>query len=505
MKPLRVLARIAFVGCLWSIIFIEGIRVIMLENWHFDIFWPPHWMHAWNLWLNGWVIDTAKEWAFILIIIAFIPLWLTGWITLSLIPWEMMAFKAVMYPINLVRSMFNPLKIVAKTPVVVKKKSYKEIRPTGPRSPIYDYNDAPSSTATPVAAATPTASVTAALVEKTPAARSDLKNKAASARETFSHSLFNIDDDDDDFDLDFDSFGKSSDIFKIDSKKNEKQESKPKDSRNNRFEFNEAEEDDEDYRPSRRDSKPRRNDDDDYDSRPRRKKYDDGDDDYDDRPRRRDDRGSRDNRDNDRRDARRDNRRRDDNRNKEDFRDKPKNNVLPRDDVQSDSAPRLNPVADVLTQKGYALISGATIKNTVIDFIGVSSDKICLCLLDKEAGDWLADEERFNDEEPLWFSENSHRISPVRKADVARQALTDKLEASDLSFEVKTFVIIQTGNIINAEDMFEVWNNMGIDVTRINRGMPKEIKLFSKTIEEAEDKPEKATLDTVKKLIRSLA
>ena len=72
MKPLIVLARIAFVGCLWSIIFIEGIRVIMLENWHFDIFWPPHWMHAWNLWLNGWVIDTAKEWAFILIIIAFI-------------------------------------------------------------------------------------------------------------------------------------------------------------------------------------------------------------------------------------------------------------------------------------------------------------------------------------------------------------------------------------------------------------------------------------------------
>ena len=178
---------------------------------------------------------------------------------------------------------------------------------------------------------------------------------------------------------------------------------------------------------------------------------------------------------------------------------------MPRDEAQTDFAPRLNPVADVLTQKGYALISGATIKNTVIDFIGISSDKICLCLLDKEAGDWLADEERFNDEEPLWFSENSHRISPVRKADVAKQALTDKLETSDLSFEVKTYVIIQNGNIINAEDMFEVWNDMGIDVTRINRGMPKEIKLFSKTIEEAEDKPDKAALDIVKKLIRSLA
>lgn len=510
MKPLRVLARIAFVGCLWSIVFIEGIRVIMLENWHFDIFWPPHWMHAWNLWLNGWVIDTAKEWAFILIILAFIPLWLTGWIALSLIPWEMLAFKAVMYPINLVRSMFNPLKIVTKTPVVVKKKSYKEIRPSGPRSPIYDYNEAPAATPTPTVATAPAAPAVTIPAEKTPAARADLKNKAANARETFSHALFNLDDDDDDFDLDFDSFGKSSDIFKIDNqKKNEKPAPKSKDSRNNRFEFNEADDDDDDYRPSRRDNKPRRSDNDDYDNRPRRKKYDD-DDDYDDKPRRRDDtrrdeRGVRDNRDDTRRDAKKDTRRRDDVR---------RDDVRVKDDTRNKNraasaeeqpAARLNPVADILTQKGYELISGVNIGNTLVDFVGVSSDKICLCLLDKETGDWLADEERFNDEEPLWFSENSHRISPVRRADVAKQALTDKLEGSDLNLEVYAYVVIQTGNIINAEDMFEVWNDMGIEVTRINRGMPKEIKLFSKTIEEAEDKPDKATLDTVKKLIRSLA
>ncbi len=510
MKPLRVLARIAFVGCLWSIVFIEGIRVIMLENWHFDIFWPPHWMHAWNLWLNGWVIDTAKEWAFILIILAFIPLWLTGWIALSLIPWEMWAFKAVMYPINLVRSMFNPLKIVTKTPVVVKKKSYKEIRPNGPRAPIYDYNDAPAAAPTPAVTTAPAAPAVTVPAEKSASARADLKNKAANARETFSHALFNLDDDDDDFDLDFDSFGKSSDIFKIDNqKKNEKPAPKSKDSRNNRFEFNEADDDDDDYRPSRRDNKPRRSDNDDYDNRPRRKKYDD-DDDYDDKPRRRDDtrrdeRGVRDNRDDTRRDAKKDTRRRDDVR---------RDDVRVKDDTRNKNraasaeeqpAARLNPVADILTQKGYELISGVNIGNTLVDFVGVSSDKICLCLLDKETGDWLADEERFNDEEPLWFSENSHRISPVRRADVAKQALTDKLEGSDLNLEVYAYVVIQTGNIINAEDMFEVWNDMGIEVTRINRGMPKEIKLFSKTIEEAEDKPDKATLDTVKKLIRSLA
>lgn len=123
MKPLIVLARITFVGCLWSIIFIEGIRVIMLENWRFDIFWPPHWMHAWNLWLSGWVIDTPKEWAFILIIFAFIPLWLTGWIALSLIPFESLLCKMAMYPVNLIKALFTPIKAAtAKAPVVVKKK-----------------------------------------------------------------------------------------------------------------------------------------------------------------------------------------------------------------------------------------------------------------------------------------------------------------------------------------------------------------------------------------------
>ena len=53
MKPLIVLARIILVGCLWSIIFTEGVRVIILENWYFDIFWPLHWIYAWNLWQSG--------------------------------------------------------------------------------------------------------------------------------------------------------------------------------------------------------------------------------------------------------------------------------------------------------------------------------------------------------------------------------------------------------------------------------------------------------------------
>ena len=79
----------------------------------------------------------------------------------------------------------------------------------------------------------------------------------------------------------------------------------------------------------------------------------------------------------------------------------------------------------------------------------------------------MADEERFNDEEPLWFSESSHRISPVRKIDTARNILKEKLESANFNFNISAYVIIQIGNIINAEDMFEIWDNMDINVTRI--------------------------------------
>lgn len=61
------------------------------------------------------------------------------------------------------------------------------------------------------------------------------------------------------------------------------------------------------------------------------------------------------------------------------------------------------PVLDVLNQKGFDVIPSAIIKNTTIDYIGVSKNQLFLCLIDKEAGDWLADEEKFNDEERYGF------------------------------------------------------------------------------------------------------
>lgn len=132
-------------------------------------------------------------------------------------------------------------------------------------------------------------------------------------------------------------------------------------------------------------------------------------------------------------------------------------------------------IMDVLRSAGYRLISDAKIAGKKIDFVAVSASHILLCLIDSESGDWLADEERFNDEEPLWFSESNHRISPVRVILNAREALGPMLSGAAGGIEIRAMVIIRQGTIINAEDMFEVWNGLNVTVCRYEEGGPDEI------------------------------
>lgn len=132
-------------------------------------------------------------------------------------------------------------------------------------------------------------------------------------------------------------------------------------------------------------------------------------------------------------------------------------------------------VMDILRSAGYRLIADAKIAGKKLDFVAVSANHILLCLIDSESGDWLADEERFNDEEPLWFSESNHRISPVRVVLNAKDALAPMLTGSARGMEIKAMVVIRQGTIINAEDMFEVWNGLNITVCRFEEGGPNEI------------------------------
>jgi len=413
LKPLLVLLKITLVGLCWSVLFIEGIRVILITNWHFDIFRTTHWQHAWNLWLSGWVIDETKEWAFILIILSSIPIWISVWAGLSTVSWSKVLGFLGFSPLKIFGRVFEKqvkkITNTASVKVVKKKKSYKEIRPKSIRQPLDDSLRTTSSFDEDRAA-----TLSGIPQKPKPRPSSPIPQpsqtssvSAASKPVEFTHTLFEMDDKEP---VDFDLFAEP---------ENKEQET-PKPQKSEKKSVS---------APSKK-----------TDQTPNKSK-----------------------------------------------------------------TSGANSTFELLKQKGYDIITGATIKNTFIDFIGVSKNQICMCLNDKEPGDWLADEERFNDEEPLWFSESSHRISPVRKIDLARTILEEKLKSSDLSFEVVAFVIEQIGNIINAEDMLEIWREMNINVTRIDRGTPKEIPLFAKTLEDAEGNVDKPLFEKIKKLLRNIA
>ena len=465
-----VLGKIVIIGCLWSLFFIEGIRVILLINWHFDIFWPQHWVFLWQTWHDGWVIRHAKEWAFILILLAAIPMWLTGWIALSLISWKKLFYLCFTKPFLIVKSFIADLKAPLRNELaltkVVKKRSYKEIRPTmhGTTSSSENYELHPVS----VAIKTPPSSVAKKPVT-TAKAPSVVKEEE---KKPFTHSVFEFDDDDDDFDFDFERAVKPAKKVAPEPIVEEDYEAAPE----NKF------------------------------SKPEKIPYgsDINFDEFDNLTARPDNRKKNSKSGKNETKSQRDDGRREKAETHHEFEKVSKKKNESHGDRTAKTEVN-NPIVETIRQKGYEIITGASIKNTYIDYIAVSNHVLYLCLVDKEIGDWLADEEQFNDEEPLWFSENSHRVSPVRLVDIARNALAEKLNEYNITYDLRAFVIVQNGNIINAEDMFEIWNRMDISVTRINRGAPREIPLFSKSMEDVEDRIDTVKFESLKKLIRSIA
>ena len=484
MKPLLILTRIILVGLIWSVFFMESIRVIMLRNWHFDILNLDHWQIAWDLWSNSWVISEPKEWAFVLIIISFIPLWFTGWIALSMISWGKVAWFILTLPWRLFKNFFyKPVKIITTTTGVTpirRKRSYKEIRPRAVRN-TPAYTDQISSM--------PSAPITIPAVNSIVPMQQALSSpvSASPAPSKFDHALFKFDDNIDDLDFDIDSF----DVSPA-SKTQERPQHRERDDYDN---------DRQDRSARSRDRNNDRNSDRDRD-RDRNRDRDNRN--YD---RREDKNPSRDTRSASRDFDRKETTERSERQNREDRQPRDFERRI-KDDFNKERPIQRQPsgsCADIIKQKGYEIINRITIKNTVIDYIGVSANRICLCMLDREPGDWLADEERFNDEEPLWFSESSHRISPVRKIDIVRRLIADRLEAADMNFNIESFVIVQIGNIINAEDMFEIWDSLNVNVTRIDRGTPKEIKLFARALPDADKPIAPGKLDKLINILRNMS
>ena len=154
----------------------------------------------------------------------------------------------------------------------------------------------------------------------------------------------------------------------------------------------------------------------------------------------------------------------------------------------------------ILSNANYQVVQDAVIGKLPVQYIGISAEKVVLCLVDKEKGDWLADEEFFNDEEPLWFSETSHRTSPVYQLLTEAKTFAKKMADKGLKQEIVPILIEKEGTIINASDMMETWKKMSMLVCRTDLGGPEELPSFAGLLPTATDKGTEADLNQIREL-----
>ena len=174
---------------------------------------------------------------------------------------------------------------------------------------------------------------------------------------------------------------------------------------------------------------------------------------------------------------------------------------IPLNDIQLPERMRLEEdLVAILSEANYQVVKDVTLGKLPLGFVGVSADKVVLCLMDLEKGDWLADEEFFNEEEPLWFSETAHRTSPIYRLLTEAKMFAKKMADKGLAQTVVPILIEKEGTIINANDMMETWKKMAVIVCRTDLGGPEELPSFKEALPPAENRGTEADLNVVRDL-----
>ena len=107
--------------------------------------------------------------------------------------------------------------------------------------------------------------------------------------------------------------------------------------------------------------------------------------------------------------------------------------------------------------KGFGSCSG-----TQDLFFLISESEVIFVLIDTNGNDAeLADEEKFNGEEPLWFSESSHRVSPFSQVRTLTLAFRESMRAICGNDEKEYLsVLISNTHIINYADYVDVFDEL---------------------------------------------
>jgi hypothetical protein len=157
----------------------------------------------------------------------------------------------------------------------------------------------------------------------------------------------------------------------------------------------------------------------------------------------------------------------------------------------------------ILSRAGFKVIENAKTGDHKIDFAGISENEIILLKMDYEKEDWMAEEQATGNKPPQWMSENDHKISPIFELTKIKETLNKKLPKDLLkNRKIIPAYCVTGGNILNAEDMMDKWDELGVKVIRFGAGGPKEIENIIEFLEvDSKTPPKDEDFNTFKKAL----
>ena len=95
---------------------------------------------------------------------------------------------------------------------------------------------------------------------------------------------------------------------------------------------------------------------------------------------------------------------------------------------------------------------------------------VLVCLDDSSNQDELADEEKFCDRAPRYFTANSSRISPVWQLSETLKLISQKLEENNLLYRLRG-VLLSESNFFNADKVRPIWEEQDVTVIDNLKGL----------------------------------
>ena len=124
-------------------------------------------------------------------------------------------------------------------------------------------------------------------------------------------------------------------------------------------------------------------------------------------------------------------------------------------------------IEEVFVSAGFKLLSEIRIGKTGIDYLGVAKDGITILQLDTKAGNWMASEDRIDDELPVWFSEEERKYSPVARAIEARDTIAELIDGK-VDLPIKAYACLANSSVMNFFDIEDEWKRNEVEVLRLS-------------------------------------